>query len=105
MYQKKYICSTSELVCRFRMFVKDQFRDLAVEGPEADQNSGPLTTTATFRDSTDSAAATMADAEEGGQYFVDQETGQYYYQVSLLESRDMECYSQNSRNGMYSRLG
>ena len=84
------------------MFVKDQFRDLAVEGPEADQNSGPLTTTATFRDSTDSAAATMADAEEGGQYFVDQETGQYYYQVSLRE-----CYSQNSRNGtcMYSGLG
>ena len=83
------------------MFVKDQFRDLAVEGSEADQNSGPLTTTATFADNiTDPAAATMADAEEGGQYFVDQETGQYYYQVSLLESRekefdgDMECYSQ-----------
>ena len=71
------------------VWVKTSFRlssGFGRRGIEADQNSGPLTTTATFRDSTDSAAATMADAEEGGQYFVDQETGQYYYQVSLLES-------------------
>ena len=57
-----------------------------VEGTEADKNSGPLTTTATFSHNinTDSAALRMADAEEGGQYFVDQETGQYYYQVRSL---------------------
>ena len=60
-----------------------------VEGTEADKNSGPLTTTATFshNTNTDSAALshdTDSDAEEGGQYFVDLETGQYYYQVRSL---------------------
>ena len=82
MRMKLFLRCTSELVCDFVCLSVSQFRDFAVEGAEADQNSGPLTTTATFSDNTASAAADrMADTEEGGQYFVDQETGQYYYQV------------------------